>query len=207
MNKKFIFLFFFFLLINSVFAQSNSSLEITNKVNLISNSINNKEYNNILDLISENARDDLKKEFQENVFNNVLTFNQSIKSIDQLDNGTIKVSGRFSATGINWHVSGFRNYFIFENIDNSWKLLDSDFQNKIGSGYIVKLLGKIFLILIPILLLCFIFWIWMLIDVLNRSFNNKITWVLIIIFLGILGAILYFFIVRRKLKKKKELKS
>jgi hypothetical protein len=46
----------------------------------------------------------------------------------------------------------------------------------------------------------FIFWIWMLVDCLqNPSLDGtaKIVWVLVIIFLHLLGAIVYFFVARQ----------
>jgi hypothetical protein len=50
-------------------------------------------------------------------------------------------------------------------------------------------------------LLYFVFWIWMLIDAIqNPRFvgNERIVWVLVIIFLPCIGSILYFFIGRGK---------
>ena len=47
----------------------------------------------------------------------------------------------------------------------------------------------------------FIFWIWMLIDCLTREFNDKLLWFLVIFFLNLFGAILYFFIVKNKKNK------
>ena len=49
-------------------------------------------------------------------------------------------------------------------------------------------------------------WVWMLIDVLKRTeaeLPDKTTWILIVILLGPLGAIIYFFAKRRELAKKK----
>jgi hypothetical protein len=49
--------------------------------------------------------------------------------------------------------------------------------------------------------LAFIFWIAMLIDCVKRKFKNdtdRIVWVLVVIFTGILGAIIYYFVVKRK---------
>lgn len=49
-------------------------------------------------------------------------------------------------------------------------------------------------------------WIWMLIDVLKRTeteLPDKTTWILIVILLGPLGAVIYFFAKRRELNKKK----
>ena len=48
---------------------------------------------------------------------------------------------------------------------------------------------------------CFIFWVWMLIDCIQRDFgegSEKVIWVLVIVFLGIIGAIIYYFIGRPK---------
>ena len=48
-------------------------------------------------------------------------------------------------------------------------------------------------------LLSFVFWIWMLIDCLQREFadgTEKIVWVLVLIFTQVLGAIIYFFVGR-----------
>ena len=50
-------------------------------------------------------------------------------------------------------------------------------------------------------LLAFVFWIWMLIDVIqNKGLTDgeKIGWVLAVVFLHIIGALLYFFIERPK---------
>jgi len=57
------------------------------------------------------------------------------------------------------------------------------------------------LVIIGIFLFVFIFWIWMLIDCLQRKFKDKLLWVLVIIFAGILGAILYYFLVKRKKRR------
>lgn len=54
------------------------------------------------------------------------------------------------------------------------------------------------LILILILLLPVIFWVVALVDILKSNFqgNNKIIWVLVVIFLPLIGAVLYFAIGR-----------
>jgi hypothetical protein len=48
-------------------------------------------------------------------------------------------------------------------------------------------------------LLAFIFWIWMLVDAVTRRFEDnveKIIWVLVIIFANIIGALIYFFVIK-----------
>ena len=60
-----------------------------------------------------------------------------------------------------------------------------------------------FLILMGALL--FVFWIMMLIDAINRKFkesNDKVIWVLVNIFVGILGALIYYFVIYNKDKSK-----
>lgn len=50
-----------------------------------------------------------------------------------------------------------------------------------------------------VLILLGLFWLWMLIDALMRQrFQEKLVWVLVLIFLNILGAILYYFIEYRR---------
>ncbi len=49
-------------------------------------------------------------------------------------------------------------------------------------------------------LACFIFWLWMLIDLLisRHAVGTKILWVILMLFLNVLGSILYFFLARGK---------
>jgi membrane-bound metal-dependent hydrolase YbcI (DUF457 family) len=52
-----------------------------------------------------------------------------------------------------------------------------------------------------IALAAFAFWLWMLIDVITKcpsADNKKLLWVLLVVFLHLLGAILYYFIQRPK---------
>jgi len=57
------------------------------------------------------------------------------------------------------------------------------------------------LVSLAIGVLCFAFWLWMLIHAINNkalSDGEKIAWVLVIIFLPFLGSVLYFFIGKPK---------
>jgi hypothetical protein len=42
------------------------------------------------------------------------------------------------------------------------------------------------------------FWLWMLMDCAQRDFRDKAVWILIILLAGILGALVYYFVIRRK---------
>jgi len=68
----------------------------------------------------------------------------------------------------------------------------------IGSGIFGVLA---FLVVAAIGLACFAFWIWMLIHAItNKGLTDteKIIWVLVVLFLHVLGALIYFFMGRPK---------
>ena len=53
-------------------------------------------------------------------------------------------------------------------------------------------------------ILVFVFWIWTIVDCTRRDFrkeNDKIVWILLIIFTGPIGSIIYYFEVHRRFKK------
>jgi hypothetical protein len=57
---------------------------------------------------------------------------------------------------------------------------------------------------IIVAILATVFWLWMLIDCLMRDFKDKLVWVLVILFLHIIGALIYYFVVKSKDKKAKK---
>ena len=63
-------------------------------------------------------------------------------------------------------------------------------------GFLIAILGTVF-------------WLWVLIDCVKRSFKSdaeKIVWVLVLILLGLLGAVIYYFVVKVKDNKQKSKK-
>jgi len=68
-------------------------------------------------------------------------------------------------------------------------------------GALFGIIGLIILFAIVIAILILIFWIMMLVDAIQRKYkdkNDKIVWVLVIIFTGLIGALIYYFIVKKK---------
>lgn len=64
------------------------------------------------------------------------------------------------------------------------------------------------LIFIAVLVLAFIFWIFMIIDCAKRSFKDeteKIIWILVIVLVGLIGAVIYYFAVKAQDRKKQKL--
>jgi hypothetical protein len=65
--------------------------------------------------------------------------------------------------------------------------------------------GGIFmmLFLLALSIISFVFWILMLIDSIKRNFkksDEKMIWVIVIVLTGIIGALIYYFVVKRKAK-------
>ena len=60
--------------------------------------------------------------------------------------------------------------------------------------------GGFFIVFLTIFIAASVFWLWMLVDCLisNKDGTEKVIWVLVILFLHILGALLYFFLARGK---------
>ena len=56
----------------------------------------------------------------------------------------------------------------------------------------------IIMMIMPILALAgFIFWLMMLIDAIKNQDENKVMWIILIIFLNFLGALIYYFVGKR----------
>jgi len=56
-------------------------------------------------------------------------------------------------------------------------------------------------IALTIVIVLAIFWIWMLAECLNKNFKkdmDKVSWILVLLFTNILGAILYYLLIKKK---------
>lgn len=63
--------------------------------------------------------------------------------------------------------------------------------------------GAFAIVFFLVVALVFVFWIWMLIDALMRKkFQDKLIWILVIIFLHFVGALIYYFLVYKKAKRR-----
>ena len=72
----------------------------------------------------------------------------------------------------------------------------------LGGGEIILVLAAV-LVVLPILLALFAFWIWMLISAIQNkglTESEKIAWVLVVALLHFLGALIYFFVGHPKRK-------
>lgn len=73
-----------------------------------------------------------------------------------------------------------------------------------GSGIAMGfgILALFFLVMSIIGIVLFVFWVLMLIHALTKEIENKMIWVVVLIFTGFLGAIVYYFVVKREFDKK-----
>jgi hypothetical protein len=68
------------------------------------------------------------------------------------------------------------------------------------------LLILLFFIFLGFFIFLLVFWIWMLVDCLTRDFkegSERLVWVIVIVFLSLLGALLYYLLVFLRIKKKR----
>lgn len=76
----------------------------------------------------------------------------------------------------------------------------------VGAGMILMMMAMMFVWLIGLVLSVagFIFWILMLVDCVKRRMdsNEKIVWVLILVFTNIIGALAYYFMVKRPARRR-----
>jgi hypothetical protein len=196
-----LFLLFFPFIASAGFSNTDKG-EIRQNIKIIEQSLEKGDIADVTSLISPNASPNLKNEIEDNLRDKKIHFTEDdISSWDNLSSSSVKIKGSFSASGSDWKISGMGNYFIFEKVKGRWLLLDTDFYQKLSPEFWWKFIKKIMVFAFPIFILTSAFWIWMLVDCLNKSSKDKLIWVLVIIFLNILGAVLYFFIERKKIQQ------
>ena len=69
-----------------------------------------------------------------------------------------------------------------------------------GIGFTL-IVGFFIFIISVVSILATAFWIWMLIDAARREFddpNTKVLWIILLILLQVVGAIVYYFVIKRK---------
>lgn len=68
-------------------------------------------------------------------------------------------------------------------------------------GGLIIFFVVLWIVIIGFAIFSLVFWILMIVDVAKRNFkqeNDKIMWILIVILTGIIGALIYYFMVKRK---------
>ena len=181
---------------------------IQSKINYIVDGVNkNDDPPKIKSMISPNATTELTEEIVDVTSSStwsIMTIKQSSYKFIQIDPNKISVEGRQQATGIGWYVSGVSIFYEFELINGEWFLLETNFLEKTGIIYVFKMVGLILIAIIILIIPFIIFWIKMLIDASKRDFNDKTLWIIfLIVSLGLLGAIAYYFAVKREKKTEK----
>ena len=87
-----------------------------------------------------------------------------------------------------------------QSADNQTKVLAEQYDGSMD-GAIVAFLGFASLAWILVTIGGFIFWISMLVRVIKYDSENKVLWILIIIFGNVIGAIIYYFVEGKQVKK------
>jgi len=72
-------------------------------------------------------------------------------------------------------------------------------------GIFVGFMVLLWFLWLAVMIGAVVFWIVMIVDVIQRKFpkkDDKTLWILIVVLAGVIGAIVYYFMVKRKEKKK-----
>lgn len=123
---------------------------------------------------------------------------------DEIADGAVSVSCTYSldaekaAGSVTWSMSGLSTNFVFmQNDAGEWKIVDAAFARQMMPSATFAAMGTIVSAMLGLCLLVGAFWLWMFVDCLRRDFKDKTLWVILLIFVGPLAALLYFFIVKR----------
>ena len=92
-------------------------------------------------------------------------------------------------------LEGFINLFLFVFV----MLFQAAMQNS-GAIYALLIIF-LMLLLFASIIFSFIFWIWMIVDCAKRkniSDGERVAWIIVLVFLQVIGAVIYYFAVKRK---------
>lgn len=203
MKKTILFIIPLMFFASTLFAEISPAdkVEMSEKVMQMADAVNTQNLKVWKNMISPTARAGLQDEILASFAGRTFKFEENVKSFKDVEDGRVKVKGSYSFQDGNTSVSGMSNYFIFEKVGDSWKLYDTNFHQKFDGKDVFVLVGIIFAVIFVALIPMLAFWIWMLVDAINKPGENKVPWILVLIFAGIVGAILYFFLVYRKRQK------
>ena len=164
--------------------------QIGEKLKNFVTAVNDKNYKLIATFVSD-TEPNLVKEIQDKMSDtNSYALGYSLSEAETTPDGNVKIIGKYKAAGVGWKVEGFSTYFVFKNMNGDWILVDTDFYK----GFSFWGLIPFFLFFLAL----FSFWLWMLIDCARSDDQKRVKWILLLVFLNIIGAVFYFFLVKRK---------
>ncbi|EKE30140.1 MAG: hypothetical protein ACD_2C00037G0004 [uncultured bacterium (gcode 4)] len=205
MKKILIFLTLIFLF-SANYAFSASDISSLDKVRIkqtlrnLVKAINEWDSSAVSELISSENKE-LESDIQDRVSWRIayeLDYNPFDKHIETISDDKVKLDAIFAAAGPGWNINWLWTYFILQKNGNKWFIADTDFHTKLWADYVFGIFKKIMIYWSPIFIIIFWFWIWMLIDCIKREFDEKSTWIILLIFLNVFASILYFFMIKRK---------
>lgn len=112
----------------------DSSL-IYRQLQIISNHVNNIRDSDTIDKVIAPGHENLLKAIDQKVSGKMVQFTENVSQLVDIGNNQVKVIGTFSAEGKDgtrtWKNSG-NDFFVFQNINQKWLLVDTDFYKPIG---------------------------------------------------------------------------
>jgi hypothetical protein len=199
MSRRILILFFLLLCLSVVSAEVSiqERQELQKQVDIIINLLNSNDFDALSKYVDLTLLRSIESGLAEK---NVRYYGVKIGDYSQIEEGIIKLTGSYNIDTPDWDSSGSLIYFTFKNKDDVWLLVDTNYHNLISPKYFLKFILSISLIFLLMILIMAAFWIWMMIDCGKREFegdSEKLLWFLIIFLSGIIGAIIYYIVVKR----------
>lgn len=92
---------------------------------------------------------------------------------------------------------------VEKEFDN--KEININYKDARGLGGFLGVILIFVFFIVLVCLLSLIFWVLMLIHAISKPIKSKAVWILILLIFGIIGAIIYYFAVKREFNKKEEM--
>lgn len=200
--KRFFFFFFSFVWVLASFGSAADDYQLVEGVLLqISTAVNEGDIGALFPLLSPQAEPELREKLQSLQQEQInVHFDSNTLTLRRYDENRIRAEVWLTTRRGGWEIDG-KTYFLFEISADRLLLIDTDFPEKTRPEYVFKFVGFIILIVFIISLPLTAFWVWMLVDAVKRDFENKVAWIVILALTSFIGAIIYYFTIRRAAKR------
>jgi len=84
------------------------------------------------------------------------------------------------------------------------KEINIDYKDARGLGGFIGVILAFAFFVVLVCLAALVFWVLMLIHAISKPIKSKAVWILILLIFGIIGAVIYYFAVKREFNKKEE---
>ena len=135
----------------------------------------------------------------------IIDFNLYGRAFSKIDEMHYRIDAKYliegRGIGGTWSTQGLSTYVVLEDGPEYMTITDTDLQEALFMPSVENILedfGVLLYLFVAIGLAGTGFWIWMIVDLMKREIPDKILWIILVIFAGFIGALIYFFTGRNK---------